>query len=142
MIFSYLFLVPQESDLSTVLDGYITMFACICFPFLGLELRFVGVNGGFPHSPGSMGSGHFFYTIVSRLGFCCKFGPLASLLGVRSPRVRTIVCNSLRLEHTTYDFTMPEGPFRKASLVTSRQERKQPLYFIPMQHVIFIIGKL
>ena len=41
-------------------------------------------------------SGHILYTIVSRLGSCCKFSPLVSLLynnmGVRSTRVRTIVC--------------------------------------------------
>ena len=66
------------------------------FSILGRELKFFGVDGGFPHSPGSTGSGHFLYTIVSRLGSCCKFSPLVSLLdnhmGVRSTRVRTIVC--------------------------------------------------
>ena len=56
------------------------MFAWRCFPLLGLELRLFGVDTGFPHTPGSTGSGHFVYTIVSRLGSCCKFGPLASLL--------------------------------------------------------------
>ena len=71
-------------------------FAWRCFTLLGLELKFFGVEGGFPHSPGSTGSGHFLYNIVSRLGSCCKFSPLVSLLdnymGVRSTRVRTIVC--------------------------------------------------
>ena len=49
------------------------------FPLLGLELKFFGVDGGFPHTPGSTGSGHFLYYIVSRLGSCCKFSPLVSL---------------------------------------------------------------
>ena len=52
--------------------------------------------GFFPHSPSSTGSGHFLYTIVASLGSCCKFSPVVSLLdnhmGVRSTRVRTIVC--------------------------------------------------
>ena len=60
------------------------------------KVKFFGVDGGFPHSPCSTGLGHLLYTIVSRLGSCCKFSPLVSLLdnhmGVRSTRVRTIVC--------------------------------------------------
>ena len=45
-------------------------FAWRCFPILGRELKFFGADGGFPHPPGSTGSGHFLCTIVSRLGFC------------------------------------------------------------------------
>ena len=94
-LFFQLFLLPQELDLPSP-GGIHYGFAWRCFPILGLELKFFGVDGGFPHSPGSTGSGHFLYTIVSRLGSCCKFSPLVSLLdnhmGVRSTSVRTIVC--------------------------------------------------
>ena len=57
------------------LEEYIIIFAWRCFPLLGLKLMFFGVDGDFPHSPGSTGSGHFLYTIASRLNSCCKFGP-------------------------------------------------------------------
>ena len=71
-------------------------FAWICFNHLGLKLKFFSVDGGFPHSPGSTGSGHFLFTIVSKLGSYCKFSPLISLLDnclrVRFSRVRTTVC--------------------------------------------------
>ena len=97
--FLQLFLLPQELDLPST-GGIHCGFAWRCFPILGLELKFFGVDGGFPHSPGSTGSGHFLYTIVSRLGSCCKFSPLLSLLdnhmGVRSTSVRTIVCTPLQ----------------------------------------------
>ena len=69
--FLQLFLLPQELDLPST-GGIHCGFAWRCFPILGLELKFFGVDGGFPHSPGSTGSGHFFYSIVSRLGSCCK----------------------------------------------------------------------
>ena len=61
---------------------------------MGLELKFFGVDGGFSHSPGSIGLDHLLYTIVPSLGSYCKFSTLVSLLdnhmGVRSTRVRTI----------------------------------------------------
>ena len=89
-------------------------FAWRCFPILGLELKFFGVDGGFPHSPGSTGSGHFLYTIVSRLGSCCKFSPLVSLqdnhMGVRSTRVRTIVCYSCSYVGTVVPIQTCMGP--------------------------------
>ena len=89
------FFSPQESDLP-ISGGIHYGFAWRCFQLLGPKLKFIGVDRGFPHSPGSTGSGHFLYTIVSRLDSCCKFSPLASLLdnhmGVRSTKVRTIVC--------------------------------------------------
>ena len=82
-----IFLLPQESDLPTP-GGIHNGFAWRCFPLLGLEYKFFSVDGGFPQSPGSTGSGHFLYTIISRLGSCCNFSPLVSLLdnhmGVRS----------------------------------------------------------
>ena len=74
-LFPQLFLLPQELDLPTP-GGIHYGFAWRCFPLLGLELKLFGVDGGYPHSPGSTGSGHFLYTIVSRLGSCCKFSPL------------------------------------------------------------------
>ena len=79
--FFHQFFVPQEFDLltpggDTYIHTYIMLFTGRCFPLLGLKLEFFGVDGGFPHTPGSTGSGHFWYTIFS----CCKFGPLASLL--------------------------------------------------------------
>ena len=94
IFFPQLFLSTQELDLPSP-GGIHYGFAWRCFPILGLKLKFFGVDGDFPHSPGSTGSGNFLYTIVSRLGCCCKFSPLVSLLdnhmGVRSTRVRTIV---------------------------------------------------
>ena len=69
LTFFQLFLLPQESDLPSPV-GIHYGFAWRCFPILGLKLKFFGVDGGFPHSPGSTGSGHFLCTIVSRLGFC------------------------------------------------------------------------
>ena len=56
--FFHLVLVPQEWDLPTT-GGIHYGFAWICFPFLGLELKFFGVDGGVLHSPVSTGSGHF-----------------------------------------------------------------------------------
>ena len=41
--FPHLFLVPQEPDLPFP-GGTHYGFACICFPLLGLELRFLGVD--------------------------------------------------------------------------------------------------
>ena len=83
------------------------------FPSWDSNLGCFDVDGGFPHSPGSTGSGHFFYTIVSRLGSCCKFSHLVSLLdnriGVSSTKVMKIVLGLhtmnqplLRLELTTH----------------------------------------
>ena len=84
---------------------------CVCIemfsPPRDSNLSSLALIGVFPHSPGSTGSGHFFtflYTILTRLGSCCKFGPLVSLLdnrmGVRSTRVRTIVCTHLEKAFT------------------------------------------
>ena len=46
-----------RSQTFLLLEGYIMGFAWRCFPILGLKLKFLGVDGGFPHSPGSTGSG-------------------------------------------------------------------------------------
>ena len=112
-LFSSSFLLPQELDLPSP-GGIHYGFAWRCFPILGRELKFFGVDGGFPHSPGSTGSGHFLYTIVSRLGSCCKFSPLVSLqdnhMGVRSTRVRTIVCYSCSYVGTVVPIQTCMGP--------------------------------
>ena len=54
IIFSHLFLVPQESNCPTP-GGIHYVFAWRCSPLLGLELRFFGVDWICPH----------FFTILS-----------------------------------------------------------------------------
>ena len=80
VFFLQLLLLPQELDLWSP-GGIYYGFAWRCFPILGLELKFFSVDGGFPHSPGSTGSGHFLYYIVSVLWYHCM---LDNHMGVRS----------------------------------------------------------
>ena len=73
------------------------VFAWRCFPLMGLILGFFGVDGNFPHSPGSTGLGQCTLHVLS-LGWIPAVNLVrwyhcwGNRMGVRSTTERTIVC--------------------------------------------------